>query len=74
MSSARERIVAFHLARLKDKSAQVRLRAIDELLLLGATEAYPALEELFHNDPDPAVKKRAQEAGRKLYLLLNQPR
>lgn len=70
--SARERLVAYHIARLSDKRAEVRLAAIEELELLGATEAYELLKQIYHSDPDLDVKRRAQAAGRTLYDRLRQ--
>jgi HEAT repeat protein len=64
-----QRIIEYHIARLRDKRAEVRLQSIEELLLLEATEAIDALKEVYDNDDDPAVRKAAQRAGRKLFLL-----
>jgi HEAT repeat protein len=68
--SAIERMIAYHMARLKDKNPQVRIKSIEELALLEATEAFNLMEELYHNDPDGAVRKAAQRAGRTLYLKM----
>lgn len=62
------RIVEYHMGRLKDKSPEARVSAIQELVLLEAFEAMPALEELFRTDPDEDVRKAAQRAGRELFL------
>ncbi|MBN2303414.1 MAG: HEAT repeat domain-containing protein [Anaerolineae bacterium] len=69
MASATERMIAYHLSRLKDKRAEVRREAIQELALLKAVEAYDTLEDMFHNDPDEVVQKTAQRAGLLLYKL-----
>jgi HEAT repeat protein len=69
MPSAKERMIAYHLARLKDKSPDVRVKSIEELALLQATQALSALEETFRTDPDEEVRKAAQKAGRELWLL-----
>ena len=66
--SAIDRVVAFHIARLKDKNPEVRLRAIRELDLLGAVEAYDALETLYQNETDGAVRKAAREVGYRLFM------
>ncbi len=68
MPSAIERVIAFHIARLKDKSPEVRLKSIHELELLEAVEAFDALEELYRSESDPRVKEAARKLGRKLYL------
>lgn len=66
--SVTERLIAYHRARLGDKNPQVRMASIQELALLEAVEAYDALETLYRTDPDPLVRKAAQEAGRVLFL------
>ncbi len=62
------KLVTYHLERLKDKSAQVRLKTIAELRLIGDPAALEALESLYRNDPDAEVRKAAQEAGREIFL------
>lgn len=72
MASATERMIAYHIARLKDKNPGVRIKSIEELALLHAVEAYTTLEEMFHTDPDDDVRKAAQKAGRTLFVLKKQ--
>jgi hypothetical protein len=67
-----ERMIAFHLERLKDKNAEVRLKSIEELTLLGATGALEALESVFRSDPDETVRLAAKKAGRVLYFKLKE--
>lgn len=67
--SATERMIAYHLSRLKDKNPEVRIKSIQELALLQATQAFEALEELYRTDDDLQVRKAAQEAGKTLFLL-----
>lgn len=70
--SVTERMIAYHLARLSDKNSQVRIESIRELALLEATRAIDTLEAIYRTDPDPAVRKAAQEAGRALFLKKHQ--
>lgn len=63
-----KRIVAYHLARLQDKSRDIRMKAIQELGLLGDPDALEPLREVFRSDPDPEVRKAAQDAGRVIFL------
>lgn len=63
-----KQLVHYHVARLKDKNPAVRLKAINELALLGDPEALEALETVFQQDPDAEVKKAAQAAGRAIFL------
>ena len=70
--SAVERTVAFHLARLKDKNAEVRIRSIEELAALEATSVFDRLEELYRTDPDERVRQAAQRAGRVLFQIKKQ--
>lgn len=61
------RLVEYHIQRLNDKDPAIRLKAINELRLLGDPAALPALERVFRNDSDPEVRKAAQRAGREIY-------
>ncbi|MCU0496096.1 MAG: hypothetical protein MUF87_01950 [Anaerolineae bacterium] len=66
-----KRIIAYHVARLKDKSAAIRLQSIKELELLADaadTEVLEALKDVYVHDPELDVRKAAQEAGRAIYL------
>lgn len=72
--SAIERMIAYHISRLKDKNPDVRIKSIEELALLEATQAYELMEQLFHNDPDDEVRKAAQKAGRVLFLKMHNER
>ncbi len=63
-----KRLIEFHLARLEDKSPAIRLKAIEELKLLGDTGTLDKLQEIFENDPDIEVRKAAREAGRAIFL------
>ena len=66
--SLNQKLVAYHIARLKDKNAAVRLKSIHELVELGDPSALDVLHDLYQNDPDFEVRKAAQEAGRVLFL------
>ncbi|NWF70701.1 MAG: HEAT repeat domain-containing protein [Chloroflexi bacterium] len=68
MTKPSQKILAYHLARLKDKNPQVRLQSIQELEQLGADEALDALQEVFKTDSNADVRKAAREAGRKIFL------
>lgn len=63
-----DRIVNYHLNRLKDKKIETRLSAIEELRKIGRQESLEALQDVFKNDPDADVRKAAQEAGRDIFL------
>jgi HEAT repeat protein len=63
-----KKVIDYHLARLKDKNPDIRLKAIQELELIGATETLKALRDVFENDEDSAVRKAAQAAGRAIFL------
>ncbi|GAB4553771.1 MAG: hypothetical protein OHK0023_23160 [Anaerolineae bacterium] len=62
------KLIEYHIKRLEDKSTEVRLKAIQELRLIGSAVALSALERVFRTDEDPAVRRAAQEAGREIYL------
>jgi hypothetical protein len=68
--SSTKRIIEYHIARLQDKRVEVRLNAIQELVLLQASEALEALQLVFENDADESVRKSAQEAGRTIYKAI----
>lgn len=65
--SAIDRMIAYHLERVKDKNPNVRISSIEELADLGAEQALATLEELFRTDPEESVRKAAQLAGRTIY-------
>lgn len=67
MSSMSKKILAFHVARLKDKNKDVRIKSIQELIALSDREALSALEALYKSETDPEVRKIAQEAGLKIF-------
>jgi HEAT repeat protein len=62
------RLIEYHLARLEDKSATIRLKAIQELKLLADSGTLEKLQDVFENDPDDEVRKAAREAGRAIFL------
>jgi HEAT repeat protein len=62
------RLVAYHIERLKDKNVEVRLKSINELRLLGDPAALDALERVYHSDTEAEVRKAAQEAGREIFF------
>lgn len=70
VTPSQKRIVAYHIARLRDKSPAVRLKAISELATLADPEALEALRSVYENDSDLEVRRAAQEAGRALFLRL----
>lgn len=72
MASSQDKVIKFHISRLKDKSSDVLLKTIEQLVTFGADaeDALPLLEELFKNNEDVEVRKAAQDAGRSIYLQL----
>lgn len=62
-----KRLVDYHIARLQEKSAEVRKKSIQELALLGDSSALDALQIIYNTDPDPEVRKAAQDAGRAIF-------
>ena len=62
------RLVDYHIERLKNKSAEVRLKSIEELRLIGDPAALEALENVFRHDSEPTVRKAAQHAGREIFM------
>lgn len=67
MTTTIKRLVAYHISRLQDKDAQVRLKAIHELELLGDADALASLEKVFAEDDNHEVRKAAQEAGKAIF-------
>lgn len=64
-----KRMVEYHIGRLKDKRDDIRLEAIQELVLLDATESLADLEEIYRSDPNLDVRRAAKDAGKKLFTL-----
>ncbi len=74
MPSSEDKVIQFYISRLKDKDVAVLLKTISALVEFGAKakDALPVLEEVFKNHKDVEVKKAAQEAGRRIYMLVKQ--
>lgn len=70
--SVNDKIVAYHIARLNDRSAEVRLRSIQELAELADPAALDALQQTFRTDENLEVRKAAQEAGRAIFIKSRQ--
>lgn len=68
MSSTIQKVVDYHVRRLRDKNPEIRMKAIRELELLAHPAALDALRAVFEHDVDADVRKAAQEAGRKIFL------
>ena len=62
------RLLEYHLSRLKDKSPQARINAIQELVHIGDNSVLDTLQDIYKNDPDEEVRKAAQKAGRELFM------
>ncbi len=69
MTTSKDKVLQFHISRLKDRNQEVVLRTIEELIKFGAAaeEALPALEQLFRTSEDPLVKKAVQVAGKEIH-------
>lgn len=72
--SVTQRLIGYHMGRLKDKNPAVRIKSIEELALLEAVDALETLEHVFRTDPDPEVRQAAQEAGRALFGIKQRSR
>lgn len=68
--SAIDRMIAYHLERVKDKNPEVRIKSIEELADLEAEQALSTLEEIYRTDPDEGVRKAAQLAGRTIFTKM----
>lgn len=66
------RLIEYNLERLKNNQLEARLDAINELRLLGASQALDALEDIYRNDPEPEARQAAQQAGLEIYLKARQ--
>ncbi len=65
----RERLIEYHLLRIKEGSKAARLDSIEQLVLLEAVEALEVLRSVVENDEEVEVRRAALEAGRRLFLL-----
>lgn len=65
--SVNQKLLEYHISRLKDKRVEVRLQSIQELVLLNDAGALEALRDVFSNDNDVDVRKAAQDAGRVIF-------
>jgi HEAT repeat protein len=62
------RVVDYHIGRLKDKNPEVRLKSINELKLIGDPAALEPLKDVYESDAEPEVRKAAQDAGRDIFI------
>ena len=69
----RERLIEYHLLRIKEGSKAARLDSIEQLVLLEAVEALEALRSVVENDEEVEVRRAALEAGRRLFAALVPP-
>lgn len=72
MTTSNKRIVAYHIARLQDKSRDIRLKSIAELALIPDVDSLDALRVLVEKDSDTEVRKAALEAGRLIFIKLKE--
>lgn len=72
MLPSEKKVVDYNIKRLQDKSPAIRLKAIRELELLPHVDSLDALRKVYDEDPDSDVRKAAQEAGRRIFIKLNQ--
>lgn len=68
-SMIRQRLIDYHILRIRDGSKAARLDSIQQLILLEAVEALDALRVVVETDSDLEVRRAAQEAGRHLFRL-----
>lgn len=67
MTSATQKIIAYHLRRLKDKRPEIRLESINELQEIGDPSVLEVLEEVYKTDTDADVRAAALNAGKVLF-------
>lgn len=65
-----QKLINYHLSRLKNKSPEIRLSAIQELETIGNHDVLAILEQVYRTDIDEAVREAAQVSGRKLFVRL----
>lgn len=65
---SKQRVLDYHLSRLDHRRADIRIEAINELVLLDHIEILDKLRDMNANDPDEAVRAAAKEAGKILFL------
>lgn len=60
-------LMEYHIARLKDKRAEVRIESVRELAQIGDPSILPLLEEYYRAEVDLTVKQALREAGITIY-------
>jgi streptomycin 6-kinase len=65
----RERLIEYHVLRIKQGNKAARLDSIEQLILLEAVEALDSLRLVVEQDEDVDVRRAAQQAGRHLFRL-----
>ncbi len=74
--SSEDKVIQFHISRLRDKNPDVLLKTIQELVQFGAKAepALPTLKDIFENTDNLDVKKAAQQAGRAIFAQVKSER
>jgi hypothetical protein len=65
----RERLIEYHILRIKKGDKAAKLDSIEQLVLLEAVEALEALRSVVEQDEELEVRRAAQEAGRRLFRI-----
>lgn len=68
VTSNQQKILQYHIGRLKDRQREVRLASIRELEDMGDPAALASLQAVFDSDTDVEVRRAAQAAGRSIFL------
>ncbi|MEZ4667782.1 MAG: HEAT repeat domain-containing protein [Anaerolineae bacterium] len=72
MTTPNKRIVTYLIARLQDKSRDIRLKSIAELSLIPDEDALNALKIIVEKDTDTDVRKAALEAARQIFIKIKE--
>jgi HEAT repeat protein len=67
------KLIAYHLERLKSNRPDVRLDAIQELRLIGDPSVLSVLEQVYKTDAEPDVRAAAQAAGKDIFFKNRKP-
>ncbi len=72
MMNSEKKIIDYHISRLQDRDADIRLRSVEDLAVVGDEDALNALKALYETETHENVRKAIKTAGRQIFMRLRE--